>query len=213
MEYIPEKQVGKDAYSLEQYGGVDRFASYHYQLKEIIATRPKSVLEAGVGDRVIANYIRDNTDIEYKSLDIAEDLGPDVRGSITDIPLPDGSFDVVCAFEVLEHLSFEEFERSLREMRRVARKKVLISVPHFGPPVKFLLKVPFLPEICVAFKIPFPRRHVFNGQHYWEIGKSGYSRARIRNCIKRLFTIDREYVPFENQYHHFFILTPLKDAR
>ena len=209
MEYQPEKQVGKDAYSLEEYGGVDRFASYHYQLKEICAAKPGSMLEIGVGDNVVASYIRRNTDIAYTSLDIADDLGADVIGSVTDIPLPDGSYDIVCAFEVLEHLPFSEFERALREMRRVARTHVLISIPHFGPPVKFLLKLPFLPEMRCAFKIPFPRRHAFNGQHHWEVGKRGYAPSAVRSVIRSLFVIEREYVPFENQYHHFFVLRPL----
>jgi len=53
---------------------------------------------------------------------------PILRGSIYDLPLPDDSVDVVTAFEVLEHL--EDPGRALEEMRRVARHRVVVTVPY-----------------------------------------------------------------------------------
>lgn len=203
-----EKQVDKTAYRLEKYGGPDRFASYHCQLKEIMRLSPRTMLEIGVGDKVVANYIKNNSTISYTSADIADDVGADVHASVTALPFEDQSFDVVCAFEVLEHLPFSEFDTALKELARVANRKVLLSLPHFGPPIKILWKIPFLPEMRFAMKIPFPRQHTFNGQHYWEIGKRGYSVRSVRRHIARHFAIEREYVPFDNQYHRFFVLTP-----
>jgi hypothetical protein len=205
-----EKQVNKDFYSFERYCTKDRWASYHYQLDEIVKTRSSSILEVGVGDRVVENYIKHNTGIAYTSVDIAEDVGADVIASINKLPFENNSFDAVCAFEVLEHLPYETLPSSLSEMARVARNKVLISVPHFSPPLKFLFKIPFLPEIALAFKIPFPLAHEFNGQHYWELGKKGYSAGRFRKHLEDKFVIEKEFIPFENQYHHFFVLSPKK---
>lgn len=200
------KQVDKKHYLFNRYCYPDRWASYYYQIQEIIALNPKNVLEVGVGDGVLKNYIKNNTNIDYKNIDIAEDLNPDIVCSVEKIPVADNSYDVVCAFEVLEHLPFEKFSSSLKEMSRVARNHIIISLPHFAPPVKFLLKIPFLPEIKFAFKIPFYKKHTWNGQHYWEIGKRGYSVAHIKSVIEKDFEITHHFVPFENQYHHFFIL-------
>lgn len=200
------KQVNKNAYSFEKYCGLDRWASYHYQIREILKKRPGTLLEVGTGDGVLKDYVKNNTSIEYKNLDIAEDLTPDFLGSVDDIPLEDNSFDIVCAFEILEHLPFEKFETSLQELARVSKKDIIISLPHFGPAVKVLLKIPFLPEVKGSFKIPFPKKHAFNGQHYWEIGKRGYRISKIRSLIKKYYIITNEFVPFENQYHHFFTL-------
>jgi ubiquinone/menaquinone biosynthesis C-methylase UbiE len=200
------KQVDKRHYSFSSYAGPDRFASYFYQLREIHDAKPETVLEIGVGDGVVGNYIRDNTEISYKSLDIAEDVNPDVIGSVLELPFEDGSFDAVCAFEVLEHLSFESFEKAVSEMARVTRKRVLISVPHFGPPVKFLLKLPLVPEIRFAHKVPYHPKHAWNGQHHWELGKAEYSKKAVLETLKRYGNVLKDYVPFENQYHHFFIL-------
>lgn len=180
--------------------------SYYYQLAEVLSLNPENVLEIGVGDGVFRDYLKNNTSTPYTSVDVAGDLNPDVVGDVTKLPFQDGVFDVVCAFEVLEHIPFEQFEKALGELARVSRRAVVLSLPHFGPPVKFLFKIPFLPEVSFAFKIPFTQKHVFNGQHYWEIGKKGYSSTKIQNILKQYFVIEKEFVPFENQYHHFYVL-------
>ena len=201
------KQVDKQAYAFLKYCYPDRFASYYYQLQEVIRLNPHTLLEVGTGDGVFKQVIQNNTEIAYRNLDIAEDLSPDIVGSVERMPLPDRSVDVVVAFEVLEHLPFESFERAIGELARVADRAAVISLPHFGPPLKFSCKVPFLPEIRFAWKIPFPKAHVFNGQHHWEIGKRGYPVRRIRAVLKKYFSIEKEFIPFENQYHHFFVLS------
>ena len=53
-----------------------------------------------------------------------------VVGSIVDLPFPDRSFDVVGCFEVLEHLPGDLPRRALSELARVARRAVVLSVPH-----------------------------------------------------------------------------------
>ncbi len=200
------KQVDKDHYLFEKYSHKDRWVSYFHQLDEMIKLSPKSVLEIGVGDRVVGDYIKNNTTISYTSFDIDPDLSPSFCGSILDIPVENASFDAVCAFEVLEHLPFSDFEKALKELKRVSKKNVIISLPHFGPPVKFLLKIPFLPELKWAIKIPYPREHRFNGEHYWEIGKQTFSSRRIKNILKTHFLIEKDFIPFDNQYHHFYVL-------
>lgn len=193
-------------YSFEQYCYPDRWASYYYQVREVLNLEPKSVLEIGVGDGFLGNYIKSNTDMSYKSLDSNKEMSPDILASADNIPTSDNSFDLVCAFEVLEHLPFEMFEQSLLEMKRVSKKYIIISLPYFGPPVKFLIKLPFLREIKMYFKIPFYKKHIFNGEHCWEMGKKGFSVKKIRNVIKKHFKIEKEFTPFENQYHHFYVL-------
>lgn len=202
-----EQQVGKEHYDFGRYCYPDRWASYYHQIQEIVATRPSSVLEIGAGDEVVKNYMQ-KLGVSYTTLDIADDLKPDIKGSITAMPVPDKSFDTVCAFEVLEHIPFEEVHAALKELARVAKNAVLVSVPHFGPPIHFQIKIPFLPLLTFFQKIPFPKTHVFNGQHYWELGKKGYPPSRLRELMQTYFSIEKEFVPPGNAYHHFFILRP-----
>ncbi|OGZ08632.1 MAG: hypothetical protein A3D65_01900 [Candidatus Lloydbacteria bacterium RIFCSPHIGHO2_02_FULL_50_13] len=200
-------QVDKNHYEFSHYVGFDRWASYHKQIKETLVLQPESILEVGLGDGVYRNYLLSQTNIRYQSLDIDPELKPDIVGSVTAIPLLDSAVDYVVAFEILEHLPFEQFSTALQEIARVAKRGAIISLPHFGPPVKLSFKLPFLPEISLAFKIPYMPQHRFNGQHYWELGKKGYSVARILREFERYFIVEKHFVPFENQYHHFFVLT------
>ena len=203
-------QVGKGNYVAGKYAKLDRFASYSYQIREILATKPHSILEVGIGDGVIASYMKTNTDITYTTADFAVDLKPDVVADVRELPFSDLSFDTVCAFEVLEHIPIEDLEKALRELARVARTYVIISLPHFSHPLKLSFKLPFVPEVQLAFRIPHSKRHVFDGQHYWEIGKRGYPASRIRSVIQKFGSLEREFVPFENQSHHFFVLNMAK---
>ena len=199
------KQVNREAYSFGSYTDLARWASYHYQIDEVLIVSPRTVLEIGGGDGVLRSYLKENTDIAYTSVDTADDLIPDVVGSVLKLPFADASFDLVCAFEVLEHLPFEQFEIALKEIARVSKTDIMISLPHFGPQIKFSLKVPFLREFRWSCKIPFPKEHLFNGQHYWEIGKKGFSYGKIVDLLSEHLDVMRHYVPFENGYHHFFI--------
>ena len=192
-------------YNFGKYVYPDRWVSYWYQINEVLRFNPNNVLIIGKGDGIIIDILKQFIP-EVKTLDIEKNLIPDIVASVDSIPLEDNSYDIVLCAEVLEHLPFERFERSLFEINRVCRKGAVISLPHFGPPVKFLLKVPFLKEIKIHFKIPYPRPHKFNGEHYWEIGKIKYSQDKIRKIISKYFVIKKEFVPFENQYHHFYIL-------
>jgi len=203
------KQVEKEHYDFKKYCYPDRWVSYYYQLQEVLDLSPQTILEIGVGDGVFKQYIKNNTNIQYTNTDIAEDLKPDVVGTIENLSFKNDSFDIVCAFEVLEHLPFEKFEGSLMELKRVSSRHVIISLPHFGPAIKLSFKIPFIEETKFAFKIPFPKVHIFNGEHYWEIGKKGYPAYKIRAILKKYFVIKKDFVPFENQYHHFYVLENL----
>lgn len=203
-----QKQVDKKAYNFHKYCGLGRWISYWYQINEILKIGPRSILEIGGGDKFLENYLKNNTDIEYKNLDIAEDLNPDILGSVDSMPLPDNSFDMVCAFEILEHLPFEKLEKSLKEIYRVSRGDVIISLPHWGRHFSISVRLPYFRIIRFMYKLNlFSQKHRFNGQHYWEIGKSGYS---LKIIIKKIqdcgFLIKKDFVVFEMPYHHFFIL-------
>lgn len=167
---------------------------------------PQSVVEVGIGDGVFGNFIKSNVPISYTSVDYARDLNPDIVGSILALPLSDKSYDVACAFEVLEHLPFEEFDTALKELTRVARTHVVISIPHFGPTLSFLLKLPLFPTLRFSIKFPYPKRHIFNGHHFWELGTRRYPLSLIREKLSAHGALIRDFVPFGNPYHHFFIL-------
>jgi len=193
-------------YFSNEYNDSKRWMSYWYQVKEVLACKPENVLVIGKGNGLVPEYLKLNG-IKIITLDINKHLKPDVVASVLTMPLRDNAFDAVLCSQVLEHLPYGEFKKSLREIRRVTKYCAVISLPHFGPVIKFCLKIPLLPPLKFMVKLPYPRKHVFKGEHYWEIGKRDYPLGRIRNDMKKSgFTVKNDYIVFENPLHHFFIL-------
>lgn len=200
-----KKQVDKDHYDFLKYVNKSRFMSYYYQIKNILELKPNSVLEVGCGNNFLKNFF--DKSITYKTLDFDSELKPDYIGSVTQMPIGDKKFDIICCFQVLEHLTFDKFEKALAEIHRVSKKHVLLSLPYSALTFKFELKLPFIKGLKLKLDIPkFYKIHKFDGEHYWEIGKRGYSLNKIKNIIRKYFVIEGVYNQYENPYHMFFRL-------
>lgn len=188
------------------YNDKGRWASYWHQIKEVLEFNPGKVLVIGKGDGVVPTYLK-NIGLGISTLDVDSLSNPDIAASILNMPVEDDGFDVVLCAEVLEHLSYDEFGNALSEIKRAAKFGAIISLPHFGPAIRIFFKIPFLPELKLIIKLPYPIKHQFKGEHYWEIGKLGYSLRKIKKEIKTAgFSIEKDYVAFENPAHRFFIL-------
>jgi ubiquinone/menaquinone biosynthesis C-methylase UbiE len=191
----------------------ERWISFWYQLLEVMETKPGSILEVGLGPGILTRTLRD-MEVKVVTLDIEIKLKPDVTGDVSRIPFQSKSFDTVLAAEVLEHIPFDQFPIALKELARVAKQTVVITLPHFTHFVPSIaLKVfPFVPRLKKVFPITFPKSHEFDGQHYWEIGKRNYSVSRVRGLLKEStgFKLIKDYLIEENPYHHVFVLTSKK---
>lgn len=181
MKYSP--QVGKEHYSRHTYNSKDRWVSYWYQIRKVLQFNPKSVLEIGPGSKTVTDMLR-KAGIGVTTADVAPDLVPDIIASVTKLPMPDDSFDLVLAAEVLEHLPFVEFPLALTEIHRVSKRYAVISLPHAGYVFSLEFKIPLLRKVELIYKLPFFwKTHVFNGEHYWELGKRGYPVRKIKQII------------------------------
>ena len=170
-----QAQVGRSHYEGKAYRSQERWNSYWHQISLVRRANPKTLLEVGVWEGVVARELT-ATGVAVTTIDIAEDLHPDIVGSITSLPFPDKSFDAVLAAEILEHIQFGDVSQALRELSRVVRHSVIISVPHPGYVFSLIMKFPLLSRISLFAQIPFFwQKHCFNGEHYWELGKYGYS--------------------------------------
>ena len=104
-------------------------------LADILAILPSdinNILDVGCGNGLITNQLPNS--LHVVGLDRSEEALKYVKketvlGDILQIPLDDESFDLVICNDVLEHLTSEEREQALRELARVSRQYILITVP------------------------------------------------------------------------------------
>lgn len=205
-------QVEPNHYFNESYDAKKRFISYWHQINEIITLKPKSVLEIGIGNGFVSKYLKERR-INVITLDIDRRLNPDVAGSILDIPFADNSFDIIACYELLEHLPYEKFHKALSEIYRVSKSYVVLSLPDASRVYRIYVQIPKIGEIKRFIYLPRRKKpvHNFDGEHYWEIGKVGYSLKRILEDIQSVrFKIVKTYRVFEHPYYRFFILRKLK---
>lgn len=137
-EFASVESTG-EFYVPQQHGNIELEHVHRYLLAtEIVAG--KAVLDIacgeGYGSSLLATKAGSVTGVDISG-DVIEHAGATYRrdnlaflvGTCADIPLPDGSVDVVVSFETIEH--HDQHEAMLREIRRVLRPDgcLLMSTP------------------------------------------------------------------------------------
>jgi SAM-dependent methyltransferase len=96
----------------------------------------KSALDAACGNGIFTNMLVEKfPQLKVAAFDRSETALSFVKAEkflaeIDQIPLGDKQFDLVIAHDVIEHLPQGTYEKALCELVRVARKYLIISVPH-----------------------------------------------------------------------------------
>lgn len=206
---IMRPQVTPSHYIGKKYDSKERFACYWHQINEVLKTKPKSVLEIGVGNRFVSDYLK-KQGIKVTTADIDKRLKPDVVCSVTDLSkkFKENSFDTILCCEVLEHIPFSQFEKCLKEMSKITKRNVIISLPYDYFISLFIhLRLPFLKDLKLNLRIPnYHKVHIFSGEHYWEVDKLGYSIKKIKSIVEEQFKINNFFYSKDNPYHLFFAL-------
>lgn len=138
---------------------------------QTIPKEVNKVLDLGSGDGIIFKALKKDGydpfafDISYSALrKIKSDKL--IQGTASQLPFPPNSFDLTIACEVLEHIPNVIFDSVLKEIVRISKKYILITVPY-----KERLEINF--ARCQACGC------VFNGAYH--------VRSFNRNDIKLLF--------------------------
>lgn len=114
-------------------------AGFFRKIRESVRSEPaECVLDAGCGEGMtfyqLGDLLPENVhgfDINPECVAYARERFPHVsvtEAGIDDLPYADNTFDLVLCMEVLEHLP--EPEAALRELKRVASRRLIFSVPH-----------------------------------------------------------------------------------
>lgn len=200
------KQVDSSHYAFARYMSPGRWSSLWHQLDEVSRLQPQRVLEVGPGAGVF-KAVAKTMGLAVETLDPDPDLQPDHVGRADALPFADASFDVCCAFQVLEHLPYPLALQAFGELARVARTHVVISLPDARPMWHYRLHLPRIGARDWLLPRPFhrPRAHVFDGEHHWELNTLEHPLPRVLDDLRQRATLLRHYRVPSHAYHHFFV--------
>ncbi|MBT5739542.1 class I SAM-dependent methyltransferase, partial [Candidatus Woesearchaeota archaeon] len=204
-----EQKVGKSHY--KNYDDFNRFISYFNQIESIKKTNPDNILEIGVGNNTLSTYLR-SKGFDLTTCDFDESLKPDIVADIRKLPFEENQFDTVVAFEILEHLKFKEFEGCLKQLHKVSNKYVIISLPYSGIYLEILIRFPWIKKIIkkdfirIFLSVPLITHKFRCKQHYWEVGRKGFSKNKVRKLFKKDFIIKEDFRLPISPHHWMLIL-------
>lgn len=199
-------QVSAEHYDFEKYDDRERWMSYWHQIRAVLAVRPKRVLEIGPGSGVFRSYLQ-RAGVEVRTLDIDPGRDVDFVADVTklDATLPAGeTFDAICAFQILEHIPFAEFEHALAGLAKRSRAHVFISLPYRGLRIRWAFWWGDY-MLTLGHKFMLPWHHKPIPEHYWELGYP-YTAGKITKILRRHFTVESRGFVRENPYHYMWHL-------
>ena len=143
-----------------------------------------------------------------KTFDYDPDLNPDIIGDVREIDeIVTQKYDCILCCQVLEHLEWRFFEDIIRRLSLICNDTLILSLPQRQVNFRLKFDIPKIHfKILMSVKLFLKKRFTFNGEHYWEVESKGYPKKAIRRIISKYFTIENEYVVFENPYHWFLRL-------
>ena len=210
-------QVRKDHYDSCKYDTLLRFISYYEQIHLSRNLQPQSILEVGIGNGTVNTYLQHHG-WSVKTCDFDAALEPDYTADIRDLSEIHEQFDLVLACEILEQIPWEDVPKAVRELLRISRRHVIISVPYPTASFECILRFPLIRKFLkkdilrLFYRLPVTLPKVQKGgEHYWELGRMGTRLRDLRNILKQQSTILKEVRPPLDAYHYFFVLEKLQE--
>ena len=127
-----EKELDKEIYYSEGYFEKYQLFSLSEQINLIYQyTSSKSkILEIGKGNGFVSDFFK-KAGFLFDTFDINENLEPDIVGNILELEnLVKERYDIVACCEVLEHMDFKYFEKSLEQMQKITNNYVVLTLPN-----------------------------------------------------------------------------------
>lgn len=202
-------QVESNIYRNDNYLSESRFLSFREQIvKTIQISDIETIIEIGKGNGFTSAVLK-NFGYKVITVDFDPELKPDIVCSVLEIKKNiHEKYDLVQCFEVLEHLKFEDFPKALENLKSIAKRYILISLPYVGISFKFSFYISKLDEkkLEFLFRLPlFWKKHKFNGHHYWEPGKVNFSKKRVRRELSKHLKIKEEWLFPYNKSQVFYL--------
>ena len=153
---------------------------YQQKLMEGSIQPGDTFLEIGVGSGFTANYLR-SKGTEVTTIDIDKSKNPDIVANVVNYQFSQ-QYDHVLAFEVFEHIPFEEFVAALKKIRKICRKHLFFSVPRNE---KTLFSADLLLPLLGKRNITLSklRGKIREPHHFWEVDHNQISQKFLEKTV------------------------------
>lgn len=196
-------QVPSDSYDFAKYMTQRRWTSLWHQVRLIDSLKPTSVLEVGVGDSLLRTICK-QFGVHFTTVDIDPALNPEIVASVSELPIESKSFDLTCAFQVLEHLPYQDALQGFQELCRVSRRDVLISLPNAARAYPLEFPISTFRRLRIFLPGPAWPYSKMIKSHYWELQRPGTSTKQVIRDFEKSATLIETFHVFQNPYHQFF---------
>lgn len=119
----------------EAYGLTSDYVERLELILQLLPKNVRSLLDIGCGKgEIIDTILQGNSRIYPVGLETTREplsfvRSPRLVGALPNTPFANNSFDLVLCLQVLEHIHFQQYEESLREIERLAGNYIIIGVP------------------------------------------------------------------------------------
>ena len=185
----------------EHLNGIDlsNWFRYYHIIKEVIALKPKKILEIGAGNEIVKNCLKDFTE-DYKVMDINTKLEPDILSDLRKFKSElKEKFDCLICAEVLEHMPFNDLEKNLSNIYEYLKKggRAIITIPHRRARMMVITPLSYqkakiieLPSWLKSsfksfFKQIMQKKVWIDPHHCWEIGDGKVKRKDVEEIMKK----------------------------
>lgn len=117
-------------YNFDRYIDRARWLTYYRQLTLLQLTKPRRVLEVGVGPGIVRSVLRDSG-VHVATVDVNDSLAPDFVADVRELPaeVSQQQWDAVLCSRVLHHIPVGEVPSVLDALADLQAFRTLITVP------------------------------------------------------------------------------------
>jgi len=153
------------------------FYWYQQKLMEgLVIPGQDRIMEVGKGTGFAANYCR-SKGVDMTTLDIDEEKNPDIVANVVTYDF-EQRYDHLMAFEILEHIPYEQFEQIIRKIPEFISGYAFISLPRNERVVFNLnLKLPKFRPVNYEWRIL--KKKITCKAHHWELDYGEFTTRRI----------------------------------
>lgn len=201
-------QAPSSQYTSADYLSPQRLASIGWQFTLCAGLGVESFADIGAGGGLLAWLLRQNGKWVC-TVDHNPGLRPSVVALLPQLPLADRAVDASLCCQVLEHLPFAMLETCLRELARICRHSVIISLPDATRGKRVGIETTVKRGVywlAGALGRQMPQTPQIDPEHFWELGHDGLTVENIIDVAKRCsLRVVRHFRNDLNPYHYFFV--------